>query len=466
MDLDIDTNIYSSNSNLEIEIEEFQKTELTGCGLSELMYGVVEGFYGTPWSTFQRQKLFYTMNKQNLNTYIYAPKDDEKHRKNWRIFYDQTECNNILNLIESARAQHINFVYVISPGLDIVYSSQSDREILKQKIEQVIALGASGVGLFLDDIEPELLEQDAILYESFSHAHVDITNYIYDAVGRPKIFVFCPTEYCSSRAKPSLGTSNYLHRLGECLHENIIIMWTGPRVVSRAIPRDHIKEVCKVLKRKPLIWDNLHANDYDKHQIFLGPFSNRPLSLFPHIKGFVLNPNCQYELNFIPILSFSFWVEAAHKKYSIERIGGNSGRFREISFQNTSEYIPEKVFVDCCKMWVKEFITVSREEFLFEPPLTINSSQPLLTSNAMKFSVDYDDSDDSSDSLNNEYNFEVNINHFDVYHVANFNYLPGQLGKFSKSFLAEFCWIKSSSTNFWQSKIVIVFLQPRTLTLN
>lgn len=52
--------------------------------------GVVEGFYGTPWShnARLRQLQFYGENK--MNTYIYGPKDDPYHSSpNWRLPYPE-----------------------------------------------------------------------------------------------------------------------------------------------------------------------------------------------------------------------------------------------------------------------------------------------------------------------------------------------------------------------------------------
>jgi hypothetical protein len=34
-------------------------------------------------------------------------------------------------------------------------------------------------------------------------------------------------------------------------------------VISKTITETEILQITEVLKRKPLIWDNLHANDYD-----------------------------------------------------------------------------------------------------------------------------------------------------------------------------------------------------------
>ncbi|WP_304407844.1 beta-N-acetylglucosaminidase domain-containing protein, partial [Bacteroides acidifaciens] len=55
--------------------------------------GVVEGFYGTPWShqARLRQLKFYGENK--MNTYIYGPKDDPYHSApNWRLPYPEKEA--------------------------------------------------------------------------------------------------------------------------------------------------------------------------------------------------------------------------------------------------------------------------------------------------------------------------------------------------------------------------------------
>ena len=67
----------------------------------------------------------------------------------------------------------------------------------------------------------------------------------------------------------------------------------------------------KVLKRKPVIWDNIHANDYDQRRIFLGPFKGISLDLFEHTSGILKNPNCEFECNFIAIHSMAGWLRVA-----------------------------------------------------------------------------------------------------------------------------------------------------------
>lgn len=43
-------------------------------------------------------------------------------------------------------------------------------------------------------------------------------------------------------------------------------------MVSHKISVESIEEVSAVLRRAPVIWDNIHANDYDPQRLFLGPY--------------------------------------------------------------------------------------------------------------------------------------------------------------------------------------------------
>jgi len=64
---------------------------------------VVEGFYGRPWTAAQRRKLFAWMKAWGLNTYLYAPKDDLKHRLFWRELYSATEAAELKDMISECR---------------------------------------------------------------------------------------------------------------------------------------------------------------------------------------------------------------------------------------------------------------------------------------------------------------------------------------------------------------------------
>ena len=91
--------------------------------------GVVEGFYGTPWSHAARlrQLQFYGENK--MNTYIYGPKDDPYHSSpNWRQPYPEKEAKQLQELVKVAQKNEVDFVWAIHPGQDIKWN-QEDRAL-------------------------------------------------------------------------------------------------------------------------------------------------------------------------------------------------------------------------------------------------------------------------------------------------------------------------------------------------
>ena len=57
--------------------------------------GIVEGFYGRPWTHEARIDMFAFMQAHGLNAYIYAPKDDELHRDSWRTPYDAASLAHV-----------------------------------------------------------------------------------------------------------------------------------------------------------------------------------------------------------------------------------------------------------------------------------------------------------------------------------------------------------------------------------
>src|ERR1043165_8475488 len=100
--------------------------------------GVIEGVYGQPWSRAERVQLFGWMRDGKLNTYLYAPKDDLKLRARWRDSYTASELDSLRELIGSTIAHGIEFVYALSPGLDICYSSSSDSDTIIRRFQQLI----------------------------------------------------------------------------------------------------------------------------------------------------------------------------------------------------------------------------------------------------------------------------------------------------------------------------------------
>ncbi|HAQ6712465.1 TPA: hyaluronidase, partial [Enterococcus faecium] len=103
-----------------------------------------------------RLSLFSYMKDNQLNTFMYAPKDDELLRKKWRELYDAQELDKFKELLSAAEASNIDFWYLISPGNDIDITCEEDIQVLLKKLEQLIELGVFQFGLLMDDIDYQL----------------------------------------------------------------------------------------------------------------------------------------------------------------------------------------------------------------------------------------------------------------------------------------------------------------------
>ncbi|XP_032418278.1 protein O-GlcNAcase [Xiphophorus hellerii] len=307
--------------------------------------GVVEGFYGRPWTMEQRTELFKREHKWGLNTYLYAPKDDYKHRMYWRELYSPEEAEQLVALISAAEKNRVEFIYAISPGLDITFSNPREVAALKRKLDQVKEFGCRSFSLLFDDIETEMCPADKQAFSSFAHAQVAITNEVYQHLRDAKTFLFCPTNYCAAFCNPNVPQSSYLQTVGEKLLPGIDILWTGPKVVSNKISVESIEEVTAVLKRAPVIWDNIHANDYDPQRLFLGPYKDRPTELIPKLRGVLTNPNCEFYLNFVAIHTLATWCRSS-------AIGGGS--------DVEMGYSPQGALALALSDWLQEFMSADQ----------------------------------------------------------------------------------------------------------
>jgi protein O-GlcNAcase/histone acetyltransferase len=116
---------------------------------------VVEGFYGRPWGAEQRAELVGRMagaqsaagglapgrELAGLDTYMYSPKDDRKHRAAWREPYTAAELADLRALATACAAAGVRMVYGIGPGLDIDPASGADAAALAAKLLQLAGVG-------------------------------------------------------------------------------------------------------------------------------------------------------------------------------------------------------------------------------------------------------------------------------------------------------------------------------------
>lgn len=243
--------------------------------------GVVEGFYGTPWSHEARMRQLEFYGKNKMNTYIYGPKDDPYHSSpNWRKPYPEKEAAQIHELIEQATRHEVNFVWAIHPGKDIKWT-ETDRDALIQKFETMYQLGVRSFAVFFDDISGD--GTDPV-------RQAELLNYIDNNFIQQKHdvspLVMCPTEYNKSWSNVEGG---YLTTLGEKLNPSIHVMWTGDRVIA-CIDKPTLDWINPLIRRKAYIWWNFPVNDYVRDHLLLGPVYGNAKDIKDDMSGFVSNP--------------------------------------------------------------------------------------------------------------------------------------------------------------------------------
>jgi hyaluronoglucosaminidase len=114
--------------------------------------GVIEGFYGKPWTHVERIDMLNFLQKANLNTYFLAPKDEPGHRRSWQDPRPDSELVKLRELVSHATSRGITFGTAVSPGQTIIYSDPSELAALKARLTQYLELGINLVGVFFDDI--------------------------------------------------------------------------------------------------------------------------------------------------------------------------------------------------------------------------------------------------------------------------------------------------------------------------
>ena len=84
--------------------------------------GYIEGYYGKLLSWDDRRLIVKSLQKNNMNTYFYAPKEDENHRLKWRKKYNLKWRNYFRDFTKFCGDKNVNVIAGIAPGLDFDFN--------------------------------------------------------------------------------------------------------------------------------------------------------------------------------------------------------------------------------------------------------------------------------------------------------------------------------------------------------
>ena len=241
--------------------------------------GLVEGYYGNPYSEANRMSLFEMFGRQKMNVYIYGPKDDVYHKDKWREKYPAAQGKKITQYVNAAKANKVDFVWAIHPGNDIQWND-TDRRNIVNKLKAMYDLGVRTFAVFFDDVwggEGTRGDKQAELMNYITEE----LNAAYDDVNP---CIICPTQY-----NKGWSSGDYLNTLGSTMNKEVRIMWTGNSVVDM-INKADMQWINNQISRKAFIWLNYPVTDYCINHLLMGPTWGNDLDIADMLSGFTSNP--------------------------------------------------------------------------------------------------------------------------------------------------------------------------------
>ena len=102
--------------------------------------GVIEGFYGKPFSHEERMDLLGFLGQHGFDCYVYAPKDDPRHREQWRDPYPEEDLDRFAEAV--ARWPEVADCYLMTGQRDylmriVVRDLEAYEAFIKDKLTRL-----------------------------------------------------------------------------------------------------------------------------------------------------------------------------------------------------------------------------------------------------------------------------------------------------------------------------------------
>ena len=245
--------------------------------------GIIEGYYGVPYSAAVTKDLFRFMARYKLNTYMYGAKSDPYHSRYWsepypthisaeqeRIGYLSQDM--MRDITATAHACKVNFVWAIHPGK--AFADPADTGVIDRimrKLESMYGLGVRQFGVFVDDVG---VPSDPAIMQLCADNLTTLQQRIDERWNKPgaaptdtvRPLHYVPQLYAYGWVDLERGRQFYESLRSTPSKVNIYI--TGRNVWS--VPNNHdLALVQSWLGREVSWWWNYPCNDQDMSKLFV-----------------------------------------------------------------------------------------------------------------------------------------------------------------------------------------------------
>ena len=306
--------------------------------------GIIEGYYGVPYSAEVTKDLFRFMARYKMNTYMYGAKSDPYHSRYWGDPYPtsisaEQERIGYLNqdmmrdITKVANESKVNFIWAIHPGK--AFANAEDPQVLDKimaKFESMHELGVRQFGVFVDDVgvpsDPAIMKLCADNLNELQQRIDDKWNKKgAAATDTVKPLHYVPQLYAHGWVSQERAREFFESLSGTTSKINIYItgrdVWSVPNNVDLATVKSW-------LGRDVSWWWNYPCNDQDPTKLFvMDTYSNfrdethidnlsRLEKRLTGLGTLIINPMQQGELSKIALFSVAdySWNNAGFDNYS------------------------------------------------------------------------------------------------------------------------------------------------------
>lgn len=306
--------------------------------------GIIEGYYGVPYSAEVTKDLFRFMARYKMNTYMYGAKSDPYHSRYWgdpyptsisaeqqRIGYLNQDM--MRDITKVANESKVNFIWAIHPGK--AFANAEDPQVLDKimaKFESMHELGVRQFGVFVDDVgvpsDPAIMKLCADNLNELQQRIDDKWNKKgAAATDTVKPLHYVPQLYAHGWVSQERAREFFESLSGTTSKINIYItgrdVWSVPNNVDLATVKSW-------LGRDVSWWWNYPCNDQDPTKLFvMDAYSNfrdethidnlsRLEKRLTGLGTLIINPMQQGELSKIALFSVAdySWNNAGFDNYS------------------------------------------------------------------------------------------------------------------------------------------------------
>lgn len=263
--------------------------------------GIIEGYYGTPWSWAAREYVVTTLKPHGYDYFIYAPKMDEYLRKQWREPHPADQAAALAKLAAFCRSKGVRFGVGLSPFELYRDFHEEAKADLSRKLAEFDSWGIDDLAILFDDMRGDL--------PRLAETQVEILHWVKERTKATRL-ITCPSYYTDDPGLDrffGIRPPNYLEDFGRMLDKSVEVFWTGEETCAKEISPGHLRRVGEQIGRKPFLWDNYPVNDGQRMSQYLHirAFTGRHANLAPYVSAHSVNPALQPVLSCIPAISLA-----------------------------------------------------------------------------------------------------------------------------------------------------------------